>query len=134
MERDVIILGSWWTANESWLRARLNEEYYSLDDAAPEKVKIIRIKGKKGTYICSGKPLYRSRNLLGRTTRCFIGIKRPTSEDVNNLEAMLVKDHWRVIAEGLRPEGETYTKLRNISDMAPYLAKLDESGDLLEHK
>lgn len=136
-DTDAITLRDWWRANKEWLQDRLKEEYHSLDKPTPgqpEQVKIIRITGTRGVYICSGRPLYRSRNLLGRTTRCFVGIMKPTSQDINKQVAVLVKDHWRIVADDIRAEGMTYDELEKIQEMVPYLAKLAEKGDVQDHK
>jgi hypothetical protein len=129
-DTDVLRFKNWWKASSDFLRACMQGEYEPWADVKD----VILIKGSKGTYyICNGTPMHRSRNLLGRTTRCYIGIVKPSDENLKNYQAVLIKDHWRIDSEDLRAEGDTYDILRKVPELQPFLAELDEAGNVNKH-
>jgi Fungal protein kinase len=77
-------------------------------------------------YLCDAMPIHASKSLLGRASRCFVGM------DVVSGKMVLIKDQWRIQADDLVAEWETYEKLKAVKRLDQYLLTVNEGRDIPE--
>jgi Fungal protein kinase len=77
-------------------------------------------------YLCDAMPIHASKSLLGRASRCFVGM------DVASGKMVLIKDQWRIQADDLVAEGKTYDKLKAVGGLDQYLLNVIEGRDIPE--
>ena len=93
-------------ANESWPIYALNitSPWSQLgNDQTP--LPVIRDSPAKTHRCLVGKPLFTSRSLMGRGTKCFVGW------DLDANLPVMIKDSWRAELSGIGSEFDTYTTL-----------------------
>jgi Fungal protein kinase len=82
-------------------------------------------------YVCDATPIHFQRTLLGRASRCFIGMNFKSGDMV------LIKDQWRTMENdendlAVKGEAAMYKRLESIDDLRPYLLNVVEARDVPE--
>ena len=76
-------------------------------------------------FIISFPPKYTARSPFGRATRPMFAF------DVEAREIVFLKDYWRADVDGMKKEGEIYTRLE--SNNVPNIAPFGKGNDVRDH-
>ncbi|TBU26971.1 hypothetical protein BD311DRAFT_697497 [Dichomitus squalens] len=104
----------------------------ALDSRRPWwKVKVEDDITKKDLWYVVGKPNFQAPGVRGRGTRGYVALPLKIGEDGEQLGEKFVylKDAWRVVAEGIMPEGTTLKTLNDYKDV-PFIPTLLSHGDV----